>query len=57
MTQYDMMLELLCDFEKKVLEEWQTQNVSKIPELLQKKLLMRNGKLLQENFDNEVFVI
>lgn len=54
MTQYEMMLKLLDDFKQKVLEEWQAQQVVKIPDLLKNKLIMRNEKLLEENFDKEV---
>lgn len=54
MSQCEEMLKLLDHFEAQIVQEWATRVEPQIPELLNLHLMLREDKLLVENFDNDV---
>lgn len=56
MLQYDAMIALLTDFEEQLMDSWKKNTVDRIPILLKKNLLIMDGTLLYENFDDEVCI-
>lgn len=52
MAQYESLIEILSEFEKKVFHTWQKEIESKISSSLKRSLLHHEGDLLHNNFDD-----